>query len=73
MLHNISAFEFINRIDDTLSDEHHEDVLNNGDGNTLLANATSVQAIISPADIRNVLSTISNHNSLPQTTNIPST
>ena len=73
MLNNISAFEFINRIDDTFSDEHHEDVLNNGDGNTLLANTTSVQAIISPADIRNVLLISSNYNSLPQTTNVPST
>ena len=38
----MSAFDFINNIDDTFPDEQHEYVLDNCDGNTLLANVTSI-------------------------------
>ena len=69
----MSAFDFINNIDDTFPDEQHEDVLNNDNDNTLLANVTYIQDSISPTDIRKVLSTSSNNNSLSKITKHTST
>ena len=62
MLHGISAFEFINDIDDMYPTAQLDDAPN--DSNiTLLANATSLHDNkISPEDIRMVLSTTNSNN-----------
>jgi hypothetical protein len=62
MLHNISAFEFLNNIDDSFPPPQPTDMITNPD-TTLLANVTSLHDNhISPADIRKVLSTTKTSN-----------
>jgi hypothetical protein len=62
MIHNISAFEFLNNIDDSFPIPQPTDMLTDPDA-TLLANATSLHDNhISPADIRKVLSTTNTSN-----------
>ena len=60
MLHDISAFDFINNIDDIYHNAQHTDTFTDNN-NTLLANTTSIQDDISPVDIRNALSTASSN------------
>ena len=62
MLHDISAFEFINNIDDTYPTTQPDDTPNENN-NTLLENATSLHYTkISLTDICNVLSTTNSNN-----------
>jgi hypothetical protein len=62
MLNNISAFEFLNNIDDSFPTPQPTDMITDPD-TTLLANATSLHDThISPADIRKVLSTTKTSN-----------
>ena len=56
MLHNISAFDLINSAQDINPGKQHINTYNEG-YTPLLANTTSIQEDISPADIRKVLST----------------
>ena len=61
MLHNISAFEFIDIIDYTYPNKQHTTTSTDND-HTLLADVTSTQDNISSADIRKVLSTTNSNN-----------
>ena len=71
MLHNISAFDFVDNIDNTHSSVQHTDVPQDDTHNTLLANTTNLQDTISPADIRKVLSTTKSNNSSPANNSVP--
>ena len=42
MFHNLSAFDFINKIDDTYPNDQRGDIPNTDGNNTLLANFTSI-------------------------------